>query len=338
MKKKEVVLAAIFTSVGLLSWLSLFVIFYGGQKHLNTAIISVAFFLFFGALYSLLSFLAKTKKIIIPSIAIVSFVPLFIFGWNIYMFCGLLIFFGCLSFGLWMTRTEKEVFSLRIRPLLILRKNMGIFFLATSLVISLVFYLSPSSVFKLEIPRPLFDGILKEFAPIIAMQFPGINMEMTVDEFFMAQLLFYETQPQYAIESGGNVIDLFQNSAFAEISKLTKSSNLKYLNNLLSRNKFILEENKKSFYNVFGNQASGNEKIKDVIYRFVNSKLLALSKPYQNYISLGFVFVVFLALQTLTLPFNLIAGFLAWVLFKLLLAVKFVRIEKQMVEREIISI
>jgi len=338
MLKKEILLAVIFTSVGLISWFLLFGIFYGGQKHINNVVVSAVVFVLFGSCFSLFSFLSKTKKIALISFALVSFLPLLIFGYNHYLASGLIIFFGCLVFGAWMMKTERDLFSLKLRPMLILRKNLNIFFLAISLIISLVFYLSPSSVFKLEIPRALFEGALREFAPLISMQFPGFSPEMTVEEFFTAQILFYETQPQSAAKTNGSILEIFQNSAFAEISKIAKNSNQRYLNNLLSRNKFILEENKKSFNQIFGGQITGDEKIKDVVYNFMNNRLLALSKPYQNYISLGFVFVVFLALQALTLPFNLLSGFFSWSIFKLLFFLGVIKIKKEMVEKETIYV
>lgn len=338
MLKKEIFLAAIFTSIGLVGWFLLFNIFYGGQKHINNVIFSATVFILFGSFFSIFSFISKTKKIAIISFLLVSFLPLLIFGYSHYLALGLFVFFLCLVFGLWIMKTERDLFSLRLRPMLTLRKNLNIFFLALSLIVSLVFYLSPSSVFKVEIPKTLFENMLKEFSPLISMQFPGFNPEMTVNDFFTAQILFYETQSQVAVKTNGSILEIFQNPAFAEISKIAKNSNQKYLNNLLSQNRFILEENKKNFNQIFGGQITGNEKIKDVIYGFINNRLLALSKPYQNYISFGFVLVVFLALQTLTLPFNLLTGFLSWIIFKFLLIIRFVKIKKEMVEKETVYI
>jgi hypothetical protein len=338
MLKKEILFAAIFTSVGLISWFLLFGIFYGGQKHISNVLISAAVFVLFGSCFSLFSFLSKTKKISFISFALVSFLPLLIFGFNLYLALGLLVFFLCLLLGVWMMRAERDLFSLKLRPMLVLRKNLNVFFLALSLIISLVFYLSPSSVFRLEIPRSLFEGALEEFSPLISMQLPGFDPEMTVNDFFTAEILFYEIQPQVATSSGGSVFEIFQNPAFAEISKIAKNSNQKYLNNLLSKNRIILESNKNSFNQIFGEQTKGDEKIKDVMYNFINNRLLALSKPYQSYISLGFVFVVFLTLQALTLPFNLLAGFLSWIIFKLFLLLGIIKIKKEMVEKETVYI
>lgn len=337
MIKKEIFLAAIFIFVGLVSWFLLYGIFYGGQKHLETIIVSAAIFIIFGSFYSLFSFLTKSKKIILPSFALVSFSPFIFFGYSHYLFAGLVIFFVCLLFGFWVLSTERDFFSLKLRPMLILRKGLNVFFLALSLIISLVFYLSPSSVFKLEIPKPLFEKILNEFSPFISMQFPGFNPEMTVGEFQIAQILFYETQPQLAMKTNGSILEIFRNSAFAEISKIAKNSNPKYLNYIIAQDKFLFEENKKNFSRIFGGQITGEEKLKDVVYGFINNNLLALSKPYQNYISFGFVLVVFLALQTLTLPFNLMAGFFSWIIFKAFIILGIVKIRKEMVEKEIVS-
>ncbi len=221
-----------------------------------------------------------------------------------------------------------------------IRQGLGWFFLALSLIIPLIFYVSPRSEFKLEIPRPFYDKILEQSRPLLFAQMPGLDPEMTVDEFLTAQyLLTTKVKAKNSrISNSSNILDFFRDPAFAEALKIARGSDQKYLKNLLSQNKWTFDQSRKALSSALGMEVPGDKKIKDILYEWINKQLVVITKPYQEYISLGFVFVVFLTLQTLSLPYKWITSFVGLVLVKLCLLFRIVKPQKETVEKEIITL
>jgi len=333
---KEIILSLVFVLAGFFSWYFLYLFFYNGFVNLRSLLLAAIFLILFGATYSIFLFLVKPKKFIFLGFVLVSIFPIFIFGNNLYLLIGIALFFILLFFGFLLLKRERDLFSLKLRPMWIFRRGLGYFFLGLSLMLALIFYVSPLSEFKMEIPRFWFDGIFDKLQPLISSQLPGFDQEMTADEFLTAQYLFLsKVQPKgQKIPESADFFEFLRNPAFAESLKIAQNSNQKYLENLIVRNKKVLEENKKEFSKILGVGIEGEEKMKDILYYWVNNKVLTISKPYQEYISLGFVLAVFLALQALNLPYKWFVGFFGWFLFKLLVLAGVVKIQKEMVEKE----
>ena len=78
------------------------------------------------------------------------------------------------------------------------------------------------------------------------------------------------------------------------------------------------------------------EMIKEMMYYTINERIAMLLKPYQEYLPLLFVFIVFTIIKPLTIPLVWLSSFFGWLFFKLLLAVKVFSVKKEMVEKETI--
>lgn len=336
---KEIALSVIFVAVGFLNWYFLRLFFYNQITNLKIVIWIAVLLVLFGAMYSVFSFLVRPKKFLFPSFILVSILPIFVFEFNLFLFLGLLLFFILISFGFWIVKRERDLYTLKLRPMWMLRQGLSYFFLGFSLVLTLVFYISPLAEFRMEIPRLWFDRIFDQAQPLLANQLPGFNPEMTVDEFLVAQyILLPRIQTGDHKASNNNFLSFFRDPAFAEVSKIAQKSNQGYLNKLISQNKRILDSAKKSLSDAFGIEITGGETMKDVLYHLINKQLLAIAKPYEDYISLGFVAVVFLTLQAMSLPYKWITGFFGWVLFRFFILIRLAQPQKEMVEKETIAL
>jgi len=334
---KEIALSVIFVAVGFLNWYFLRLFFYNQTSNLKSVLWIAVLLVLFGAMYGVFSFLVRPKKFLFPSFILVSILPIFVFEFNLFLFLGLILFFILISFGFWILKRERDVYTLKLRPMWMLRRGLSYFFLGFSLVLTLVFYISPISEFRMEIPRPWFDVIFDQVQPLLANQLPGFNPEMTVDEFLVAQyILLPKIQTGDYKGSGNNFLSFFRDPAFAEISDIAHKSKQEYLKKLIVQNKKTLDAGKKSLSEAFGIEITGSETMKGVLYQLINKQLLAVTKPYEDYISLGFVAVVFLTLQAMSLPYKWITGFFGWILFRLFVLIRLAQPQKEMVEKETI--
>lgn len=336
MNKKEIFLGLVFLIVGFFNWYFLQQFFGDGPMSSESSLWVVAFSILFGAFFGLFSFLVKSKIIIFSGFVVVSVLPIFIFGYNHYLFLSVVLFFILLIFGCWILRRERNLYSLKPRPMWAIRQGLGWFFLALSIVIPLIFYVSPRSEFKLEIPRSFYDKILGQSQSLLFVQMPGFDPEMTVDEFLTAQYLLATKvkAKNTKISNSNNILDFFRDPAFAEALKIARGSDQKYLKNLLSQNKWIFDQSRKALSSALGMEVPGDRKIKDILYEWINKQLVVVTKPYEKYISIGFVFVVFLTLQTLSLPYKWITSFVGLVLVRLCLLFRIARPQKETVEKE----
>lgn len=88
----------------------------------------------------------------------------------------------------------------------------------------------------------------------------------------------------------------------------------------------------------YGLHLTGQEKIAQVIASFITVKINQILGPYRKYIPLALAFGLFIALRAIGFIYvNIVLG-MVWVLLKLLVIFKLVRIEKVMAEKEVIRI
>ena len=83
---------------------------------------------------------------------------------------------------------------------------------------------------------------------------------------------------------------------------------------------------------------TGDEKIEDILYQAVNQEINKYSQPYQQYFPLGLAIGVFFALKLIGLPFMWLVILLSWLIFKVLVSVKAIKIQEQAVLKEVIEI
>jgi len=338
-KIKEIVLISIFVGLGFSTWYFLYRLFYRNLNDLKILAFFAAFSIAFGIFFSIVSFFVGSKKLIFLSFALISFSPAFIFGFNLFLLAGLGVFFILIFFGFRSLKTEKDVYSLKLRPRWILSRGLSQFFLGFSLVISLIFYFSPAGEFKMEIPKPLFDKIFGYLQPLISAQLPALDPKMTIDEFLVTQyILLPRVQTGAYSASNNNFLSFFRNPAFAEVSKITQHSDEAYLKKLISQNQKTLQAGKNGLSNTLGIEITGTETVKEVLFYLVNKQLVLITKPYEEYISIGFVLAIFLTLLTVNLPYKWLTGFFAWILFKIFVVSGLAKTQKEMVEKENITL
>lgn len=83
---------------------------------------------------------------------------------------------------------------------------------------------------------------------------------------------------------------------------------------------------------------TGQEKISQVLASFITAKINEILGPYRKYIPLALAFGLFIALRAIAFIYvNIVVG-IVWVLLKLLMLFGLVKIEKVMVEKEVIRI
>lgn len=76
----------------------------------------------------------------------------------------------------------------------------------------------------------------------------------------------------------------------------------------------------------------------DEVYQLTNAQFRDLLKTYKKYITVSLALALFGALKTLSFPLGYVLAFGSWGIVKLLIEIGVVRIEKKMVEKEIMKI
>ncbi|MDD3498500.1 MAG: hypothetical protein PHH24_03285 [Candidatus Moranbacteria bacterium] len=107
--------------------------------------------------------------------------------------------------------------------------------------------------------------------------------------------------------------------------------------------RIILEENRKGISDVVGKEIKGNEKIMDIISDFINSRINELIIPEDRIdketgsaITWFLSVLVFLAVFSFGMFISPALIFICWVLFKILIGLKIVSIEKRETIKEVI--
>ncbi|MBI2356101.1 MAG: hypothetical protein HYV13_02765 [Candidatus Doudnabacteria bacterium] len=98
------------------------------------------------------------------------------------------------------------------------------------------------------------------------------------------------------------------------------------------RGNFDLTATREELLRRFGINASGSETLAEIFARAATDQVKDIASKYERVFPLIFTVVVMALLRTFAFLFNWLAIFVSWLLFKILLAVKFFRISKVTVE------
>lgn len=131
------------------------------------------------------------------------------------------------------------------------------------------------------------------------------NLSQTVGEFFRKQA--QEEYPQ-----------------FNQVSK--------------EQQEMLLAQIRDNFQQQFGINASENATLKVAMTQIITERLREALGRFERFFPLIFTIALIALLRTFAFVFNWVVILISWILFKLLLAVRFFRIEKQMVEVEKVEI
>lgn len=93
---------------------------------------------------------------------------------------------------------------------------------------------------------------------------------------------------------------------------------------------------KQEINQTYGLDLRGDETVASVIRIFINDKIKSAFGPYQKYIPLVFAIAMFLALKAVSFIYVWLVIFFSWLLYRLLLALRIIRIGKEMAEKEAI--
>lgn len=102
--------------------------------------------------------------------------------------------------------------------------------------------------------------------------------------------------------------------------------------------KQLLDQIKRNFAEQFGVNATENTSLRVAMTQVVTQRIRESLGQYERFFPLFFTVVVIALLKTFAFVFNWVVLFISWILFKILLACKFFRIEKQTVEVEKLEI
>ena len=103
-------------------------------------------------------------------------------------------------------------------------------------------------------------------------------------------------------------------------------------------NKLITPEQRSDLEKQFGIKITTNDKIRDVLYKIVDYQLNTATTPYRKFIPLGLAIILFITLRIaaiIYIPFLILFSYLV---LKLLIAIKFIRIEIEKKEVESVKL
>ena len=200
-------------------------------------------------------------------------------------------------------------FSLGFSVSKILKSGLPLFFTASALIIA-TFQLSAVSEEKAIsafLPKSTFDTVLKFMGKPLEdiTGLPLSNSGATVDEVLTKVI-------RDGLEGQG--ISLSQ-VAESELKRLVS----------LQRNQ--LAKN-------FGISVTGGEKIGDVFYTSISTRLGELLGPYKSYLPYVSAAAFFFAFKAFTLPLYYFSMLITYVLIRLLIATNILRVEKEQMEVE----
>ena len=191
----------------------------------------------------------------------------------------------------------------------ILKAGIPLFFSISSLLIA-TYYLATvteEKAISAILPKSVFDITLK----VVAKPLEGIsglqldNAEATIDEV-LTKLVEDELKNQ-------NIL----------LPQVTKSE----LKRLVSQQREQLAKN-------FGINLTGNEKLGDVFYNSISLRAKSMLGPYKSYVPYASAIAFFLAFKTFTLPLYYFSMLITFVLIRILITLKILKVEKEQIEVE----
>ena len=177
---------------------------------------------------------------------------------------------------------------------------------ALLVIIGLGLYYDSSNDFKKN-PQKYYDNIVEavgKSVPFVSGSLGGkYDLNQTLDEYLL------------------NTSKTFSKEPLGETVQLSDNERTKYIS-----------EYREQFLGQFGIDAQGSETLAQVILKIVDEKADDIFAKYGKYFPAIYAVVIVVLLRAFSFVFNLLAIFFSWVVYKLLLATKFLRIGKRTVE------
>lgn len=279
----------------------------------------VVWMIIIAILISFLWLLTNQKRWAVGALGVCMLALLLAVGFKIEILITFLLAFLLLMSATW--RVAKERLS-RTKVLLwpILKAGLPSVFTALSLIVAIVFYFGPEAQrgikSQLKVPEGLLRIIEKPIGALIQQEVGGANgmkfsFDMTIDDLVIA-----------AIQQHSE-IDIKQAAKDSKVKKQLDAQLLEARQGLA-----------KQFG--YGGVINGQDKLIDIVSTVMAQKIEGLMGPYSQYMPAVFAGGVFLILKGFSFIFVWIASLLAWLIFKLLLAVKIISIKEEPATRETI--
>jgi hypothetical protein len=361
-QQKQIILAGKIVLFALLTWFFLHQLLYVGLST-TFLILAVVGLLFWGISICLGSlFIDKKATLYLAfTLSLLSFFVFFRGGEMIpgqfreafYYFIVLVLIFLALIFYRKRVKHEKETRT-KLNFWRILKRGLSLTFTLVCLLIALAYYFSPSlggiSKIEFEIPRNLFDTVLKPLSGLVQTRLPLYRPDMSIDELLtmfsitvdeegLSGLSFEPSPELYRIIQSKNIsietLDVNQLLKDPEIAKLLQEE-IKKKTSSLSLNQ--LAQQRAEFSEKLGIEIEGNETLNDVLYKLVNAQINAAGGPYEKYIPIALAVGLFFFLRILTIILIPIIVLFSIFIIKILIAVGFAKINIKPMEAEEIEI
>ncbi|MCD6471461.1 hypothetical protein J7K86_02960 [bacterium] len=190
----------------------------------------------------------------------------------------------------------------------------GLPYLITAIVLSItiVYYQNPLlrlNQSRVTVSPRLVNILVKPASILVGKTIPFYSPDMTVDDFILATL------------KNNSMLRQFERSKFSKVVE-----------------EKILEQQRKSISKTLGVKIEGNETVDILLSKIINARLGKYIGPYAKQIAIGVAVALFLVLRVVGAVIGLIAIIFSQIIFLILKAVKFLRIEKVPKEAEVIKI
>ena len=80
------------------------------------------------------------------------------------------------------------------------------------------------------------------------------------------------------------------------------------------------------------------ENLESALYQAVNQEINRVLQNYQSYLPLGLAIGIFIILRTLAVPFMWLAILLSWIVFRILVSIKAIKIHEKAVLKQVIEV
>ncbi len=283
---------------------------------------AIVSFLVFVSLITLEVLFIADFKVLMLLTFVETMVPIFVFQFDNFQF----LFWIFILFFLFVYWGEEK-------GLIVLKNSVEIKFvqiakeiipkIVTGLLIFLVFLLYFHYVsmghFDKNVAKRTFDKVLNSFNPALKIWVPDASFDMTVNELLNKLAL---------TELERSKIDLLkQNINLAELSDQEKQA--------------LIADTVKSFKEKFENnlgEIKENQTVRSKLFGVLNDKISNLPAVAKKISGGGFLLIIFFILKSLALLLYPLIEFIAFILYKSLLALNFANVDLEDARREVIKI
>lgn len=300
--------------------------------------VSLVLFVIFFLLFSLL----VDYKITFVIIYVLSLLTFFIFfPINNYLFIGLAVVLLAMILSRVLIQKERNE-RLKISLRSVFRAGLPWMMTILALFIGFLGYLyplTPTDKNEINLPPEILNLFVKPLTRTLSKTLPMLDEKTTIDEALALNIttqnidLTSLTPELIAQLKGKNIKDLnptelLKNPAIAEILKKQAAR----------VSSATLTQQRNDLAKTLGISLTGKETISDVINKIINAKIKDFVGPAIGVLPIISAVLTFFVLRLIFIPFGWIIILLALLIFQLLRAFRFVKIEKVMKEGEDVSI